>query len=271
MNVFSKSVLCATALMLSSQVMAQVTFYEGEGFRGRAFSEQRAIRDLGRYGFNDRASSVIVQRGYWEVCEHSRHRGNCRVLQPGSYDSLQRMGLSNRISSTRPVNANRRYDNLAGEPLHDPGYQYRHRPNERTYRARVTSARAVMGRGEQECWIEREHVQDRRRGDSNTGGAVAGAIIGGILGHQVGSGSGQTAATVGGAAIGAAIGSNSGRDGRHDRRGYGRDVQRCETRVSGHPLYWDVSYNHRNQEHWVRMEDAPGQYIAVNRNGEPRQ
>ena len=89
-----------------------------------------------------------------------------------------------------------------------------------------------------------------------------------FLGHQVGGGSGKDLATVGGAVAGGVIGSNVGRSGSTLGT---RDVQRCESTVSGTPAYWDVTYNFRGRDHQMQMSAAPGQTIAVNRDGEPRQ
>jgi hypothetical protein len=264
MNIMKRALLCAAVLALPLPATAQITFYEGEGFRGRAFIARQSVQDFSRTGFNDRAASVLVERGRWEVCEHSRFRGSCVVLGPGSYDNLRGMRLTDRISSTRPVSGRRDDANFVPAPLAQPDYAYRRRPEERVYEAQVTSARAVLAHGEERCWIERDHY-DRQRG-SDPGRAVAGAIIGAIIGHQIGSGSGRDAATVGGAVAGAAIGARSGRDDR----GYERGVQRCEA-VRGEPQYWDVSYEYRGVEHWARMSHPPGRTILVNRRGEPRQ
>jgi uncharacterized protein YcfJ len=97
---------------------------------------------------------------------------------------------------------------------------------------------------------------------------VVGALIGGVLGHQVGGGRGKDVATAGGAVAGAVIGSNAGRDGGSS---YDRDVQRCRDVSSGAPAYWDVTYNYRGTDHRVQMSAPPGNTIAVNGNGEPRQ
>ena len=255
------------ALLSAAPALAQVTFYEGEGFRGRAFSTEKQVLDLKRRGFNDRASSAIVERGRWQVCEHARFGGDCVVLRRGSYDSLSRMGLNDRVSSMRPVG---RDGNLkeAPEPLATPDYEYRRRPNERVFQAPVTSVRAVMGSPQQRCWMERQQVRDSGRGDPNLGGAVLGAIIGGVLGHQVGEGRGKDIATVGGVVVGGAIGANVGRD---DNRGRERNVRRCESTESGPPEYWDVTYRHRGVDHQLQMTAPPGKTIAVNRKGEPRQ
>jgi uncharacterized protein YcfJ len=257
--------------MLGAQAMAQVTFYEGEGFRGRAFTTDRRVGDFGRFGFNDRAASVVVDKGRWEVCEDIRFEGRCVVLRPGSYDSLQRLGLSNRISSVRPLEGNRRAVADAPQPLPAPTYEYRRRPNERVFDAPVTSVRAVAGPPNQRCWIERQQVTQAPNSGSNVGGLLLGGLIGGVLGHQVGGGSGKDLATVGGAVAGAMVGNNVA-GGNNAVGPVGRDVQRCENTQNATPAYWDVTYNFRGLEHHVQMSAPPaGNTIAVNGNGEPRQ
>ncbi len=267
MNRQLKSALALAALALATtQAAAQVTFYEAEGFRGRAFTTSKQVGNFERSGFNDRASSVVVDKGRWEVCENARFDGRCVVLRRGSYDSLRALGMENKVSSVRPADNRRRNDEVAPS-MATANYAYRRRANERVYEAPVTAVRAVMGAPSQQCWVERQQVaaQDSNR---NVGGAIAGALIGGILGHQVGGGSGKDIATVGGAVAGGVIGSNVG-------RGNGvtgsRDVRRCENTTSGTPAYWDVTYNFRGRDHQLQMSEAPGKTIAVNRNGEPRQ
>ncbi|WP_026259149.1 beta/gamma crystallin-related protein [Uliginosibacterium gangwonense] len=252
--------------LLASQAFGQVTFYEGEEFHGRAFTTNRQVGDFQQIGFNDRASSVVVSRGSWEVCEDVRFNGRCVVLRQGSYDSLRELGMENRISSVRRADDRRRYDNEIVAPHAAPAYEYRRRPDERVFEARVTSVHAVVGPPEQRCWVERQQV-DEPRSERSVGGAIVGAIIGGVLGHQVGRGSGKDIATAGGAVAGAAIGSNVGRSGGS----YDSDVRRCETTASGPLEYWDVSYNFRGVEHRLQMSSAPGRTIFVNQDGEPRQ
>lgn len=244
-----------------------ITFYEGEGFRGRAFTADGRVGNFRNYGFNDRASSAVIDRGSWEVCEDAGFSGRCVVLRGGSYDSLSRMGLNDRISSARPVDSRRGDYTYAGPPMDGPPYEWRRRPNERVYEARVSSVRAVMGPAERHCWVEREQVQERGR--PSAGGAVAGALIGGIIGHQFGSGRGNDAATVGGAVVGGAVGANAGRSG--GSVAYERDVRHCENTENGPPDYWDVTYEFRGRTHYVQMTDPPGRTIRVNRDGEPRQ
>jgi uncharacterized protein YcfJ len=116
--------------------------------------------------------------------------------------------------------------------------------------------------------MERQQVNDERRGDANVGGAIAGALLGGVLGHQVGGGRGRDVATAGGAVAGGLIGSNVGRG---DGVTSSRDVQRCENTASTKPEFWDVTYDFRGMEHRIQMSAPPGDTIAVNSKGEPRQ
>ena len=201
MNTVLRSALVAAGLAIATQAAAQVTFYEGEDFEGRSFTTHRQVGNFERFGFNDRASSALVARDRWEVCEDARFRGRCVVLRPGRYPSLGAMGLGDRISSVRMVSRNTRIEEDRYAPAPVASHDYRRRNDERLYEANVTSVRAVVGPPEQRCWIERERVaQDR--GEPNVPGAIAGAVIGGILGHQVGGGRGQDVATVGGAVAG---------------------------------------------------------------------
>jgi uncharacterized protein YcfJ len=258
------SLLIVLGLATSTGATAQVTFYANEGYRGPAFRTDQPVKDLRTRGFNDRASSAIVDRGRWEACEDTRFRGRCVVLRPGRYDSLQGMGLNDRISSVRRIDERRDYRDREPDPNAEPAYEYRQRPDERVFDARVTSVHAVMGPPERRCWVEREEVGRR----PNVGGAVVGALLGGIIGHQVGSGRGRDVATVGGAVVGGAIGSQAGGSSRD---GGDRDVQHCEEVPGDTPAYWDVGYEFHDEQHRVQMSAPPGDTIRVNSRGEPRQ
>jgi hypothetical protein len=111
MNTKLRIALALGALAFTAQAAAQVTFYEKEGFRGRTFTTQQQVGNLERYGFNDRASSVVVAAGTrWEVCSDAQFRGSCAVLRPGRYPSLASLGLNDRVTSARTVNMNSRID-----------------------------------------------------------------------------------------------------------------------------------------------------------------
>ena len=101
-----KTTLGAVALACSGVAMADVTFYENDNYSGRAFTVHDPIDNFQRIGFNDRASSVVVNGRPWEVCDDAGFRGHCFVLRPGNYPSLSAMGLNDRISSARETDRN---------------------------------------------------------------------------------------------------------------------------------------------------------------------
>ena len=264
-----KTALAATFVVFAAQAAAQVTFYEHEDYAGRSFNTQRQVGNFDRLGFNDRASSVVVERGRWEACQDARFEGKCVILRPGRYSNLTALGLNDRVSSVRPIERDANYPDERYAPEPQPFYDARRRNNERLYQANVTDVRAVVGPAERRCWIEREVVSENRGRSNNVPGAIAGAVIGGILGHQVGGGTGRDIATAGGVVAGAAIGNNVGRGSSQGSRT--QDVQRCENVAnSGAPQYWDVTYNFRGVEHRVQMTSEPGPTVTVNRQGEPR-
>lgn len=265
-----KSALLIAAMSIASHAAAGIVLYENEGFSGRSFNAEKQVNDFQRYGFNDRASSVVVLNDRWEVCEDAKYNGQCAILRPGRYESLSSMGMNNRISSVRLVTRNQRYndDRYAPEPV--AVYDNRRRNNEKLYNANVTSVRAVQGAAgpdEQRCWVEREQVSQNNSGN-NIPGAIIGGLLGGVLGHQVGGGRGKDIATVAGVVAGGAVGNNVGRDRNGNTT---QDVQRCRT-VEGKTKteYYDVSYNFRNQDHRMQMVSPPGSTVRVNWQGEPR-
>ncbi|NDP42251.1 MAG: beta/gamma crystallin family protein [Aromatoleum sp.] len=81
---------------------ASVTLYEGPNLSGRSFALNDTMRNLDGTGFNDRASSVHVDSGYWIFCSDAEFRGDCRTFGPGDYATLP-PGLNNVISSGRRI------------------------------------------------------------------------------------------------------------------------------------------------------------------------
>ena len=250
--------------LFASAATAQVTLYQQEGFRGRAFSTNNPVNNLDRLGFNDRASSAIVDRGTWQMCDDSDFRGRCIVLRPGQYSSLGAMGLDNRISSLRRVSGPN-YAYAPPPPPVAPPYPYYPRSGERLYQANVVAVRAVTGPPEQRCWTEPQQVTAPSQ--PNVPGAIIGGILGGVLGHQIGSGRGNDVATAVGAVGGAAVGANVNRGSQ----AYTQNVQRCSAVPgSAQAAYWDVTYVFRGATHRAQLSFPPGPTITVNGRGEPR-
>lgn len=238
---------------------SSLTLYEHDGFHGRTFSTRDTVPDLRRYGYNDTASSVVVNGARWEVCDDINFGGRCVMLRPGMYPSLAAMGLNDRVSSVRELRRDVTVQPGMYTPEPTPMVDWHARPQERLYDVQVSSVRAVYQGPQQRCWVEREQL----RGDPGAG-AIVGGIIGGIIGHQFGHG----AATAGGAVAGAVIGANVS-------NGYvagTQDVQRCAAVPgSGVPAYWDVLYYFRGAEHHMQMTSPPANgTIRVNEQGEPR-
>jgi hypothetical protein len=102
----------AIALVTTCAVAAELTLYEGENFQGRSLTLRSDMRDLDRTQFNDRAMSLVIRDGVWEVCSDSQFHGQCATLRPGNYPVLEG-GLDRRISSVRQV---------AEAPLASRGY-----------------------------------------------------------------------------------------------------------------------------------------------------
>lgn len=81
---------------------AEVELFTGAEFRGdRVVVEEDQVNSLSRRNFNDRAKSLVVRGGEWQVCVHDNFGGECAVYGPGKYPRLGR--LSGQISSIRQV------------------------------------------------------------------------------------------------------------------------------------------------------------------------
>lgn len=104
MPFLSKPAFAIAGCLIATQALAEITFYSRENLSGRSFTTERQVRNLERFGFNDRASSAVVGSGRWEVCDGQGFTGRCVVLRRGEYPSLSAMGLDNSVSSVRAAN-----------------------------------------------------------------------------------------------------------------------------------------------------------------------
>ncbi len=99
------TILAFAAAMLAGQVAAasagEMTLFSRDGFRGEELTIRDGARNLRDAGFNDRASSLIVHSGVWEVCEDKDFGGYCAVFERGEYPSLR--NFNNSISSVRQI------------------------------------------------------------------------------------------------------------------------------------------------------------------------
>ncbi len=77
----------------------EVIIFDRHGFTGRSFSTRTNVGSLSDVDFNDRAVSVIVNAGRWEMCSDAGFAGRCVVYGPGRYDNLQ--DVEKKLSSLR--------------------------------------------------------------------------------------------------------------------------------------------------------------------------
>ena len=81
---------------------ARATLFSGANLTGRQFALGGEGENNLDGSFNDRASSLRVDRGYWIFCSEANYRGECMTFGPGDYPNLPPQ-LDNRISSGRRI------------------------------------------------------------------------------------------------------------------------------------------------------------------------
>jgi hypothetical protein len=92
----------AAAQYDAPQDEAALILFSGANYTGDAVNIFDPIHALPDIRFNDRARSVAVLSGAWEVCEHSDFTGRCVFLREDVPD-LRYFDLGGEISSVRPI------------------------------------------------------------------------------------------------------------------------------------------------------------------------
>lgn len=77
-----------------------VTLHERHDLSGRSVLLAEATANLRAQGFNDRARSIEVHGGRWELCSDADFSGQCRLYGPGVHALPD--GLAGRLTSLRP-------------------------------------------------------------------------------------------------------------------------------------------------------------------------
>ena len=80
---------------------ADLTLYTDGDFQGRPLNVVIDLPQLGSLNFNDRASSVVIEKGAWILCSDEDFAGKCVTLEPGRYGSLKELGLDDNVTSVR--------------------------------------------------------------------------------------------------------------------------------------------------------------------------
>jgi hypothetical protein len=79
--------------------VARMVLYSDERFRGQSHPINGPTPSLG--SFNDKAESLRIESGTWEVCEDINY-GKCRTVNR-DMSTLSGLGLKKRVSSARPL------------------------------------------------------------------------------------------------------------------------------------------------------------------------
>jgi hypothetical protein len=99
-----KRLLAAAAVLATfthAAFAGELTLFSDSNFRGNRVTIDREAPNLSDFGFNDRASSIVVRSGTWLLCEHANFGGRCAEFGPGEYRELP--GFNDAISSARQV------------------------------------------------------------------------------------------------------------------------------------------------------------------------
>ncbi len=83
----------------TTENIGAVQLYGQTNFNGRTMQLNQGSDNFKELGFNDRASSLVVQSGTWEFCTDASFRGTCRTFGPGRYPTLG-AGMTKALSWT---------------------------------------------------------------------------------------------------------------------------------------------------------------------------
>lgn len=120
-----------------SAAAGELLLFDRPGFHGDRMVVTRDVRNLSDVRhWNDRARSLVVESGAWEICRDSRYRGTCITLRPGEQIAdLRDLGMRDAISSVREV------DEVAfGDRWRERGE--RDRFDEQTYRSNLSACQS---------------------------------------------------------------------------------------------------------------------------------
>lgn len=123
-----KKVLAAaalsTCLMAGTAVAGSITLYSDYDFRGESVTLRRDVDNFAHFPpWNDRAVSMVVNSGTWEICKHAGYR-DCRIVRGGQVGDLGQLGFYKQISSIRELDSFGRDDRRwRDDPWRDDRYR----------------------------------------------------------------------------------------------------------------------------------------------------
>ncbi|MEO7058018.1 MAG: beta/gamma crystallin-related protein [Caldimonas sp.] len=99
-SAWARAAVAALCFGAGAASAAEITLYEHANFAGSQLTLRGYTSDIARTGFNDRASSIVVASGRWELCTEAEFKGTCAVFTRGEYPVIDSR-LNDRISSAR--------------------------------------------------------------------------------------------------------------------------------------------------------------------------
>lgn len=98
------AVLAGTLMTAGGALAGEITLFSEPFFRGDALTVRDGVENLADMGrWNDRAKSMIVRSGEWEVCKNAGFRDCKRVGRGTRIGDLGEIGLFASISSARQI------------------------------------------------------------------------------------------------------------------------------------------------------------------------
>jgi len=108
LRMHARNVAVGTACLVSlgpagsgGAATAELTIYSRPSLSGERRTFTDGERDLGRFDWGDRAASIRVEGGAWELCRETDYR-ECTVFAPGDYE-LYDTRFERRLRSIRPL------------------------------------------------------------------------------------------------------------------------------------------------------------------------
>jgi hypothetical protein len=77
----------------------EIILYDHANFGGNTRTLRAQVSDFDDIGFDNKASSLIVRSGRWELCQHDHFDGACLIYGPGRYATLT---ITDSFGSARP-------------------------------------------------------------------------------------------------------------------------------------------------------------------------
>ena len=101
-RILVSAALVTASLAASAAAAAEIRVYKQPNFSGEGIAIRGAAVNLADANFQDQISSLEVRGGRWQLCTQPNFKGDCVVIGPGDYPSLEQV-MNHRIESIRQL------------------------------------------------------------------------------------------------------------------------------------------------------------------------